>query len=292
MTNHEVQGVSKLEEFAAYVKSTCSAGSNLPGSYVRALRYVSEMLTTYVQKYADLPPVWKIDSLELINELYAFVKGEERKGVSSVLAQTHFPKSYLKHRYYTNALKTFGRFISTLRREAKAISVFQTKDDALDVAQSVENLQIISPKFYLEDEVSITSREGRETLCLVKQRQNQDVFRRMILMNYGNQCCVTGLPVMEALRASHIVGWAENKALRLSPANGLCLSATYDAVFDKHLISFDEDYRMILSPSLHDYVSNRAFCEMFMKYEGVRIMAARRFQPSQEYLQHHREQMK
>lgn len=281
----------RLEEFAAYVKSTCAPGSNLPGSYVRALRYVSEMLTAFVPKYADLPPVWEIDSLALLDELYAFVKGEEKKGNSSVLVQSNFPKSYLKHRYCANALKTFGRFISTRHREVEALSLFQTKTDALDVARSIENLQIINPKLYLDDGMSVTSSEGKDVLRLVKQRQNQDVFRKMILQNYGMRCCVTGLPVVEALRASHIVGWAENKEIRLSPANGLCLSATYDAVFDKHLISFDEDYRLILAPSLRAYVSNRAFCDVFKRYEGVRMTAALRFPPSQEYLQCHRELM-
>ena len=41
--------------------------------------------------------------------------------------------------------------------------------------------------------------------------------------------------------------WAEGEANRLDPENALCLSATYDAAFDRHLISFDEHYRLIVS---------------------------------------------
>ena len=46
----------ELKDFEAYVKSTCSPSSNLPGSYVRALRYLDESLRTCVPKYAGLPP--------------------------------------------------------------------------------------------------------------------------------------------------------------------------------------------------------------------------------------------
>ena len=114
----------------------------------------------------------------------------------------------------------------------------------------------------------------------------------MVLANYNNVCCITGLPVRAVLRASHIIGWSEDKSTRLLPTNGLCLAATYDAAFDRHLISFDEDYRMILAPSLKEYFTNEVFVRVFKDIEGRRITKALRFQPSQEFLQRHREQMK
>jgi putative restriction endonuclease len=49
----------------------------------------------------------------------------------------------------------------------------------------------------------------------------------------------------------------------LSLVSGFYLSASYDAAFDKHLISFEESYRMILSPALKDYYSIRAFQDYF-----------------------------
>ena len=66
---------------------------------------------------------------------------------------------------------------------------------------------------------------------------------------------------------------------------------TNDAAFDKHLISLDEDYRLILSPSLGEYYSNKAFQEQFKALEGRRITMPSRFLPSQEFLAGHRKKM-
>jgi putative restriction endonuclease len=74
-------------------------------------------------------------------------------------------------------------------------------------------------------------------------------------------------------------------------SNGLCLSATYDAAFDRHLISLDEDYRLIFAPSLKDYYTNNAFKEQFEKLHGKRIAMPTKFLPSQELLAKHREHL-
>jgi putative restriction endonuclease len=41
-----------------------------------------------------------------------------------------------------------------------------------------------------------------------------------------------------------------------------------DAAFDQGFISFDDDYRLILSPRLKDSLSQRAVQENFVAYEG------------------------
>lgn len=91
-----------------------------------------------------------------------------------------------------------------------------------------------------------TSRRG-----LVNSRIGQGKFRRKVLNRWKNKCAVTGSNSKEILIASHIVPWSEasNKE-RYDVHNGLLLSPTYDALFDKHLISFDDDGQIILSKSL------------------------------------------
>lgn len=67
----------------------------------------------------------------------------------------------------------------------------------------------------------------------------------------GGKCAVTGVSVLELLRASHIKPWAiasDNE--RLDPDNGLLLIATLDAAFDKYLISFSDNGEMLLSERL------------------------------------------
>ncbi len=77
----------------------------------------------------------------------------------------------------------------------------------------------------------------------------------------------------------------------MNPSNGLCLSSTYDAAFDRHLISFDSDYRMVLSQRISDFCSNQACRDYFKKYEGVRIALPVRFLPDPALLEIHRNQL-
>ena len=74
----------------------------------------------------------------------------------------------------------------------------------------------------------------------------------------------------------------------MDPHNGLCLSATYDAAFDKHLISLDQDFRVILSREIKDHYTSESVQTYFTKIEGTTIELPKRFQPEQKYLEVHR----
>lgn len=281
-----------LDDFKRYIGENCSAESNLPGSYVRALKYGTQLLQSCIPAYSNLPNIWEITSLETLAELYACFKGEQNKKNDSAFAKSSLPPSYWQHRYCSNAIKMFARFLNDKAMEGKAMSVFESETDPKKVSASISAWRIKAPELFLDDDdINIATREGKDKIREVRQRQNQSVFRKMILRNFQYACCITGLTVPETLRASHIVGWAENAKTRLLPTNGLCLSATYDAAFDRHLISFDDDYRMILSPMLKAYVSNGAFVEIFKRYEGRKLIPGIKFQPSLSFLRQHRNQM-
>ncbi|MBI9056773.1 MAG: HNH endonuclease [Labilibaculum sp.] len=130
---------------------------------------------------------------------------------------------------------------------------------------------------------------GETRSTYVKTRVNQNFFRQVILANYHSKCAVTGIDLPQLLIASHILPWAENKEERLNPANGICLSALYDKAFDKHLISFDEDYRMILSTNLKEHCTKDYYQTHFGKLEGQDMILPERGLPSREFLGWHRE---
>lgn len=77
---------------------------------------------------------------------------------------------------------------------------------------------------------------------LVVQRIGQGLFRRGLLDFWDAKCAVTGLDVVEVLRASHIKPWAvcNSDSERLNIYNGLLLSPHLDALFDRGLISFSD----------------------------------------------------
>ena len=87
---------------------------------------------------------------------------------------------------------------------------------------------------------------------MVRQRVGQDIFRQSLMDYWGGACAVTSIKVPELLRASHTKGWAEcdNDADRLNVFNGFLLCAHLDALFDRHLMTFDESGHAIFSSRL------------------------------------------
>jgi len=78
---------------------------------------------------------------------------------------------------------------------------------------------------------------------LVIQRVGQGVFRAGLIEYWEGRCAITGLGVVELLRASHIKPWAacDTDAERLDVFNGLLLAPHMDAVFDGGFITVGDD---------------------------------------------------
>lgn len=93
---------------------------------------------------------------------------------------------------------------------------------------------------------------GTEVERMVRQRIGQNKFRAAMLDYWGGACAVTGVAIPEVLRASHAKPWAEcvTDAERLDVFNGFLLSANLDALFDRFLISFDEQGLLVMAPAL------------------------------------------
>jgi putative restriction endonuclease len=83
---------------------------------------------------------------------------------------------------------------------------------------------------------------------MAPQRVGQDLFRRMVLTGYRERCALTGVDDPRLLNASHIVGWADSPQHRMRPTNGICLNVLHDRAFDRHMITFDENWQMVIAP--------------------------------------------
>ena len=129
---------------------------------------------------------------------------------------------------------------------------------------------------------------GETRHVLVAQRRRQAFFRRSVLSIYHARCCISGLADERLLVASHIVAWSEDKANRLNPRNGLCLSALHDRAFDTHLLTVDADRRVVVSQrllQLDDPLAAAAFAQV----HGKSLTLPERFHPDEAFLAHHRE---
>lgn len=127
-----------------------------------------------------------------------------------------------------------------------------------------------------------------ETERSVKVRLGQRFFRDSILAIYHERCCICGMPITELLIASHIVPWKDREDLRLNPSNGLCLCALHDKAFDVGLLAIDDDYKVMVSPSLRPYTVHDVVMTGLMVYSNRPILLPDRFMPEKAFLEIHR----
>jgi len=120
-----------------------------------------------------------------------------------------------------------------------------------------------------------------------KSRIHQSLFRDAILSSYELTCCITGLRISDVLVASHIVPGSVSEPLRTDPRNGLCLSATFDRLFDRGLLTISEDFKVIISESLQA-ANDKQIATLICSYHGAPMIRPHRFLPEQAHLDWHR----
>lgn len=271
------------QTFEDYLHSTFSnQNSRAAGSYIKAIEILDRIFSQRDVFKLNNQSLADITDPILIAKIIDFVAEEEdkfRNEQNSIFdlglrTQTSYPRK----RFCTAAIRRLGEYIN----RNCGIAATETMRDT---AQSGARLSsALSRRYHIDDQG--TDREVR-----AKRRIGQDIFRAMLLDIYDSKCCLTSIDIPEVLRASHIIPWSENKETRLNPENGLCLSATYDAAFDQHLITFDEDYRLVLSPMLKEAYTSEAFHKYFLSFEGKAINLPSIYHPSQQFLQKHREKL-
>jgi len=273
------------KNYIDYVTSSNLAGSNKAPSYIKALDWLCKMLEVEAYSFRDCINIWNVRSSTRVHELYEFVLQERQKDDKSPWKNAGIPPSYLEKGYCSAALKNYEAFLVEQNYENDIFHHFESyAGDESELHKSI-NLPLNLPDYLLEE---FRGKQGKDVVRVVQTRVNQNIFRRIVLSIYNQSCCITGLNIPEINRASHIIPWAKDEKKRLDPTNGLCLSATYDAAFDRNLISLDDDYRIILSKNLRDYVTNKSINEYFLKKEGMTINLPNKFKPNKNYLAEHR----
>jgi predicted restriction endonuclease len=115
----------------------------------------------------------------------------------------------------------------------------QIREDAQNLLQDLSAIQG-------NTKISSTIRQQ-----LIDARLGQGSYRRGLEKIFQDCCAVTGLKLGQLLRASHILAWKDsNDSERVDPNNGLLLSANLDALFDQHMITFDQIGRLRISRSI------------------------------------------
>ena len=278
------------EQYMSDVLSRTADGSNKADSYIRALGYLGPILAAKSRAFDAFSDIYAIHDVAIIRRLYKYIVEQQRLGIAGIF-DNEFKPSYWRSRFYSAALNDYINFLLQRQYENKLWAIYDAPHmQPKAMAEQFNAVELDAAEIDQED-ADVVELSGTDVLQMVKTRRNQRFFRSMILRDYSTTCCITGLTVPEVLRASHIIPWAEDEKNRMNPTNGLCLSATYDAAFDRHLISFDETYRLVLAPALKEQYTDEAFKRYFLAFEGAQMALPQRFKPSQIFLEKHREEM-
>jgi len=126
--------------------------------------------------------------------------------------------------------------------------------------------------------------EETQRQAIVMARRGQGLFRERVAA-IEKRCRVTGVDRREYLRASHSKPWRDaTNAERLDGENGLMLTPDVDLLFDRGLISFDDNGDVLVSP----VADMLAFDRMGLSASMLKNVGA--FSIGQRtYLQFHRE---
>lgn len=82
-------------------------------------------------------------------------------------------------------------------------------------------------------------------------RIGQGDFRNALVVAWVGRCPLASVDHLPLLRASHIKPWrSSTNAERLDPFNGLLLAVHVDALFDRGLISFEDNGTLLISSML------------------------------------------
>lgn len=129
----------------------------------------------------------------------------------------------------------------------------------------------------------------RVEAMLINRKVRDANFRSHILAAYEDTCAVTGLRIMNGggraeAQAAHI--WSVKSGGPDVVQNGIALSATAHWLFDRHLISFDDDFRLLVSHNKVPAELRQLFPPLGKR---VRLPSDPTLQPAKAYVARHRE---
>lgn len=156
-----------------------------------------------------------------------------------------------------------------------AVSQLVNSDDCIDVENEDTSEEFVSY-------------EGADKVASKIVRLRQSFFRSAVLSAYHYRCCITGMAIPKLLVASHIVPWHADKANRLNPRNGLCLSMLHDKAFDIGIICLTDDLTVRVSKR-YPGDTNPFFRDALLAYDGKPINLPEKFRPNLDFLAYHRE---
>lgn len=170
------------------------------------------------------------------------------------------------------------------KRIATKIKLVGNPVDHVEIINSDElSDKKIFEQMVLIEKAQLTGIEGSEREIITKARVNHGEYRNRVLNKYGG-CCLCGMNDKNLLIASHIKPWKDSDSKEKTDVNNaLLLCPHHDKLFDKGLITFDDNGEIIIS----DYVElNNRLLLNIQPVDKLRISISKE---TKEYLKWHRD---
>jgi putative restriction endonuclease len=132
--------------------------------------------------------------------------------------------------------------------------------------------------------------QARRVEAMLIDRKIRDAnFRRQVCEAYDDRCAVTRLQIINGggrseVHAAHI--WPVGSGGPDVVQNGIALSGTIHWLFDRHLISLTDDYRLLVS---HNKVPGELRGLFANQMDRIHLPEDPRLRPHPAYLARHRQ---
>ena len=158
---------------------------------------------------------------------------------------------------YTFTSEYLGQYIELLKTDRNIgfdPLIAANKPLKVKVKESTLYEKKIKEKDSIEELLNkVTGLTDTEIESFVIVRVGLGLFKKPLVEKYGGKCCICGLECSQLLIASHIKEWSKSSNIeRLDVNNGLLLCSCHDSLFDKHLISFNDNGEIIISDILEE----------------------------------------
>lgn len=164
------------------------------------------------------------------------------------------------------------------------------KDESSSLAIFFNNEKIkkVIQKYSIEFETNDVNRiteRMQQTLARIGQGEYREQMKKL----WNESCAVTGCNIQEILIASHAKPWKIcSDAERVDPHNGLLLSANLDALFDKGLITFDKEWKIIFASPEIEEKCKKIGIDSLMRLNPPKSLSERDKNKIEFFLQTHR----
>ena len=156
---------------------------------------------------------------------------------------------------FTNGSK--GKVIDCVYLSENEVLIGKVRDrDALfndTVFNNLKRMKSSEENFsmFIKDVLTPGDVNDTEIIEEIKARKGQQLYRDKLMTLWNGQCALTGVDIPDLLIGSHAKAWQySNNRERLDEYNGFLFEARIDKLFDKYLISFNNEGKILISNKL------------------------------------------